>query len=94
MAELRDKNKSMKDELFRLSQRYSRRMSMVSGGRQAFVPLCFLFMLCSFSSATRESASLCGQSCSEMCFSVLTLGCCLLRGVLLWICSPGPFVLL
>lgn len=25
-----DKNKSMKDELFRLSQRYSRRMSMVS----------------------------------------------------------------
>lgn len=29
MAELKDKNKSMKDELFRLSQRYSRRMSMV-----------------------------------------------------------------
>eukprot|EP00752_Nemacystus_decipiens_P018211 g16340.t1 len=29
MAELKDKNKSMKDELFRLSQRYSRRMSMM-----------------------------------------------------------------
>jgi len=29
MAELKDRNKSMKDELFRLSQRYSRRMSMV-----------------------------------------------------------------
>lgn len=27
--ELRDRNKSMKDELFRLSQRYSRRMSQV-----------------------------------------------------------------
>lgn len=29
MMELKDRNKSMKDELFRLSQRYSRRMSMV-----------------------------------------------------------------
>ena len=29
MVELRERNKSMKDELFRLSQRYSRRMSMV-----------------------------------------------------------------
>ena len=38
MAELKDKNKSMKDELFRLSQRYSRRMSMVRRADPFFRP--------------------------------------------------------
>ncbi|CAM9522696.1 unnamed protein product, partial [Laminaria digitata] len=64
MLELREKNKTMKDELFRLSQRYSRRMSMMKVDHTR--DMVRLSMLDSAGDSTEDSSSSCFGSFSGL----------------------------